>query len=288
MIPEPGCFDTRCDFTMSASPGHATRSDVIADAAHTGGWPTWSVRYTVLLMRKIKIGSVVLTFTLVAAACGSDGSGSPFGPPGEQGGSDAVTRGDIVEELFDGNLDGIDLGDLANGNFDESSLEDLMESAQDLAENFANPGSGTIRINGDTINFTSELCTAFQDSFSIEGAGTTGDGTPVWVSISSSKESRQDLVEFMGEDTVQLVYGDADPVISNNVAVNYGQTDMFGRGPDDMPSLSASLDQGVAGSEMVIEVTGDSARGSGSATDWNFVLGDFDATFDFTFEAACS
>ncbi len=271
-------------------------------------------------MWKIKIGSVLFAFTLIAAACGDDGGGSPFIQSAAQsdgaGGDNPVTPGDVLEQLGDGdldlealangNLDGLDLGDLnleelANGNLDgldlgeilqgdfgESSLEDLMESAQNLAESFASSGAGSIQINGDTINFTSDLCTNFSGDFSIEGAGTTGDGTPVWVSISYSSQARQELVDLMGEDTVQLVYGDADPIISNNVDVNYGQTDLFGSGPDDMPSFSASSGQGEAGSELIIEVNGNSARGSGAAIDWNFVLGDFDTTFDFTFEASCS
>ena len=239
-------------------------------------------------MWKIKIGSVLFSFTLIAAACGDDGSGSPFiqsAAQGDQPGrGEAVTPGDVLDQLTDGSLD---LGDLASGNFDESSLEDLMESAQNLAESFASSGQGTVQINGDTINFTSDLCTIFPGSFSIEGAGTTGDGTPVWVSINTSADSRQDLVDMMGEETVQLVYGDADPIINNNVDVNYGQTDMFGGGPDDMPAFSASSGAGEVGGELVIEVSGNSARGGGAATDWNFVLGDIDTTFDFTFEASC-
>jgi hypothetical protein len=256
-------------------------------------------------MWKIKIGSVLFAFTLIAAACGDDGGASPFiqsaAQSDGQGGDGPVTAGDVLdqltdgslgdlnlEELANGNLDGLDLEELLQGNFDESSLEGLMESAQNLAEGFADSGSGTIQINGDTINFTSELCTNFGSDFGIEGPGTTGDGTPVWVSINYSAQSRQDLIDIMGEDTVNLVYGEADPIISNNVDINYGQTDMFGSGPDDMPAFSASSGAGGGGDELVIEVNGSSARGSGAAIDWNFVLGDFDTTFDFTFEAACS
>ena len=250
--------------------------------------------YTVRCMMNIKLGFLALAFALLASACGSDnGAGSPFAP----GNNQPVDANDILGDLENGNVDVEDLlesaQELAEGFGAEGfgaegvDLEDLLESAQELAESFGGSGSGTVEINGDTINFTSEFCFVGQGDFTIEGPGSTDDGTPVWVSIDRTEDSRAELAEFLDEDMLQTIYGDADPIINSSLRVDYGRTELFGNAPDDMPAFdAASSNTGQA--EIEFEVNGTEARGSGSAIDFNFVSGDFDERFDFTFQANCS
>lgn len=227
-------------------------------------------------MRQRLVTVAVLTLGLALAGCGDDSGGaSPFGPGGAPTGDGDIDSsvGDLLDDLSDGSLDSTDLGD-------------LMETAENMAESFGDSGAGTVSINGDTIEFSSEICFSGQGDFTIEGAGTTDSGVPVWVSISRSVDSREDLAEFMGDDMVEMVYGDADPIVADEFSVEYGRTEMFGSGSEDMPDFHAS--SGTIGQdEMQMSVDGQSASGSGAAADYNYVAGEFDARFDFTFSAGC-
>lgn len=211
---------------------------------------------------------------LALAGCGDDGGAEVFGPgaAGNPGGAD-----DAVNDILE---------DLADGSFDEGDLEDLTDAAQDMAESFGDSGAGTVSINGDTIEFTSEICFAGQGDFTIEGAGTASDGTPVWVSIDRSEETREELAEYLDENTLELLYGDAETIITSQLTLEYGKSELFGDAPDDLPDFDAS--NVVAGEDSIeIVVDGQSATGSGSATDFNGIAGEFGERFDFTFSAAC-
>lgn len=179
------------------------------------------------------------------------------------------------------------LDDLSDGSLDSTDLGDLMESAEDMAQSFGDSGSGTVSINGDTIEFTSEICFAGQGDFTIEGVGTTGDGTPVWVSISQSVDSRAELLEagFFSEEMLDQFYGDADPIIDSSLSLEYGKSELFGSGSEDLPDFDAS--SGFGTDQMEMTVDGQSASGSGEAADFNYVAGDFAARFPFTFTAGC-
>ena len=220
------------------------------------------------------LAMAMVALTLLASACGDDSDASPAGTDG------LTPEGldDAANEILD---------DLADGSLDEGSLDDLMESAQDMAESFGESGAGSMTINGDTIDFTSEICFSGQGDFTIEGPGAAGDGTPVWVSISQTVDSREELAEFFDEDTLQQLYGDADPIIDSEMSVDYGRTELFGSAADDMPSFSATS-TAFSADEFEMTVDGQSASGSGTALDYNFVAGSLDDRFDFTFTAGCS
>jgi len=226
------------------------------------------------MTKRIIAAAVALAF--LAAGCGDDGA-SPIGP----GGAGAPTPDDLGETTSE------ILENLADGSLDPGDLDDLMENAQDLAESFGASGSGTVSINGDTIAFTSELCFGGQGDFTIDGPGVTSDGSAVWVSIDHSQDSRAEMAEFMDEELITTVYGDADPIVDSNISLDYGRTELFGGSIDGQPSFNASA--GTLGQEdMAISIDGQTASGSGSATDFNGVVGDFDDRFDFTFSAGCS
>lgn len=242
-------------------------------------------------IRMITTGVVAL-LALLAAGCGGDdggpslrdvagGDGNGFGD-----GGDEPDLGDLEE------LTGVDIGEIAedilSGEDPEEAMADLLENAEDLAESFGDDGRGTIEINGETIEFTSEICFAGFGDFTIEGLGAAGDGTPVWVSISHSEQSREEMLEFMDEEMVELLYGDADPIIDSSVSVEYGRSEVFGSGADDQPDFYAARG-GFAGPDVSvdIQVRDAAASGSGVATDNNFVSGDFNDTFPFSFQAGC-
>lgn len=239
-------------------------------------------------IRMLSVGLALVA--LVVAGCGDDGGPSFADVAGGGGGDDGagLTGNPDIDDLL-GDLDVGDLlEDLQSGGDPSEALGDLMESAEDLAESFGDDGAGTIEIDGETIDFTSEVCFAGFGDFTIEGLGAAADGTPVWVSISHSVQSRQELLEFMDEEMVDLVYGDADPIIESSIGVDFGRGEMFASSPDDQPSFQAASG-GFVGPEVSVDivVSDSGARGSGVATDNNFVSGDFDATFPFTFDAAC-
>ena len=211
--------------------------------------------------------AVVIGLGLVLSSCGDDGS-DDSGP---------VAEGSPLEALSDLNdlsaLDELDeLGDL-------EQLEETLTS-------FGGEGSGSVEINGATIEFTSELCFATGGDFSIEGPGTASTGEVAWVAIDYTVDSREELLEIFDEATLQQLYGDADVIVDANLDIEYGRTELLGSGAYDQPSFSASS---VIGSEQVT-ATVDGARisGTGQATDYNAVAGTFDDAFDFTFSAACS
>ena len=227
-------------------------------------------------MRIRLVTTALVTLAILAAGCGDDGNSgpSPFGP------GDVGTNNDVSDAAND------ILEDLADGSLDEGSLDDLMESAQDMAESFGDSGAGTVTINGDTIDFTSEICFSGQGDFTIEGPGFAGDGTPVWVSISQTVDTREELAEFFDEDMLQQLYGDADPIIDSEMAVDYGRTELFGSAADDMPAFSATS-SAFSDDEFEMNVDGRSVSGRGTALDYNFVAGDLDDRFDFSFSAGC-
>ena len=222
-----------------------------------------------------KLMAAAVALVLLASGCGDDGGATEAGSPSP---GDLGDVADSANDILDG---------LADGSLDAGDLDDLMEGAQDMAESFGDPGSGTVSINGDTIEFTSEICFAGQGDFTIDGLGMTDDGTPVWVSIDQSTDSRAELAEFMGEDLIESVYGDADPIIDSSFSLDYGRTELFGNSVEGQPSYYAAA--GTLGQdEMAMSIDGEIASGSGSARDHNFVTGEFDDLFPFTFAARCN
>lgn len=218
-------------------------------------------------MQRILRGAAVSVLALLAAGCGDD-SGNPRLAGTNLPGNDVPNAEDFLDG--DGELD----------------LGEVIEGSTDFLEGLTGSGGGTVEIYGDTIEFTSDICFAGQGDFTIEGLGATGDGTPVWVSISQNIDSRAEVIGFLGEDTVQLIYGDADPIIENDLAVEYGRSEIFGPGADDLPDFTATTGGGQE--QIDIAVNGSSANGSGAAVDFNFVAGEFDDTFPFTFQVGCN
>jgi hypothetical protein len=236
-------------------------------------------------MRRTLSGTVILAVALLASSRGDDG-GRPASPFDNRGGDQPPDAAAILAELSDGEFDLDDLGDLADGDFGDIDLAELQDSAEGFAEAFGGEGSGTVEVNGDTIPFTSEICYATGTEFGVEGAGTTGDGTPAWVSISHTVQTRAEAIGLFGEDTVQLLYGDADPVIDSNLQIEYGRSELFGTAADGLPSFDASTIASYG--QIEIDLNGSSASGAGKVIDNAFVLGEFGDEFDFSFTAACS
>lgn len=218
----------------------------------------------------VAISSVLVASALVAAGCSDDGGGrsSPFAPANDDDPADASD---------------IDLGDIDLEDLTEGGLEDAMDAVQDLAEQLSGDGGGTVEFNGETIEFEAEFCFLFDDDFEISGQGTVADGTPVWVGISRTSMARAVMIEFSSEEAVELIYGDADPIITDDFSLEYGRDDVFDDGAaDGLPDIYA--DQ----STFEMDVSGGSATGSGTAVDFNGVLGDFGETLPFSFQVTCS
>jgi hypothetical protein len=107
----------------------------------------------------------------------------------------------------------------------------------------------------------------------------------VWVSISQSVDTRAELLEFFDEAMLDQLYGDADPIIESSMSLEYGKAELFGSGSDDLPDFDAA--SAFTNNQIEMTVDGQTATGSGEASDFNYVAGDFDTTFPFTFTAGC-
>ncbi len=241
----------------------------------------------------MKTAVCIVILSVLAGACGGgddDGTdaGSPFGFPDS---GDASSGSVDVDEAVAEILEGTDVGDMLDAIEDGEDVEDvmgdLMENAESMAQAFSEDGSGTVTVNGETIQFTSELCFAGQDDFTIDGMGTAPDGTPVWVSISHTDDSRAEMLEYMDEDMVEMLYGDADRIVNSSVAIDFGRDSLFGDAPDDQPSYNGMSGQFAGDAEVVLTVSGDSVSGSGMVTDYNYVAGDWDTFFPVEVQASC-
>ena len=217
-----------------------------------------------------------LAVALIAAACGDDD-----GNPQTQAQAEVQAE---AEDLLEGLQEGLEEGESP-----EDLVEDAEAAAEDLLEGMgATEGSGVMEIHDETIEVATELCFSAQGDFRAAGAGTAADGTPVWVSVDYTEDSREELAEFLDEQMLDTLYGDADPVITQSIAVDFGRADLFGTAADDQPSFGADSTLTVAeGVSVEISVDGQSASGSGLAADYNTVVGDFDDTFEFSFEVSC-
>ena len=241
----------------------------------------------------LKAAVCVVILSVLGGACGGDDggadAGSPFGLPDSDSGSDLpIDVDERVEEI----LEGTDVGDvleaIEEGADVEDLLEDVMEDAEAAAEAFGDDGSGTVTVNGETIQFTSQICFAAGDDFSIDGLGTASDGTPVWVSISHSDDSRSELLEVMDESMVEMLYGDAERIIDSSVQIDFGRDELFGDAPDDQPSFNGTSGEFAGEAAVELVVSGSSVSGGGKLIDYNYVAGDFETFFPVEVEASCS
>lgn len=204
-------------------------------------------------------------------------------------GDDGPSALDIATSDVDGDEAAEGLDDVLDGAADPAEVaDDLKEQGEALAEAFGEDGGGRVEINGESFSFVSSICFAGQGDFTIEGMGEDSAGTAVWVSISHTVDSREELEEFFDESMLESLYGDADPIVESRVSIEWGRDELYGSAPDGEHRFEASSGTVFSEGELDLNASGDGVSGSGSAKDFNFVSGDFEQTYDFTFEAACS
>ena len=109
----------------------------------------------------------------------------------------------------------------------------------------------------------------------------------VWVTISHSVDSREELEEYFEEEMLEMLYGDAELIIETSVDVDFGREELFGGNPDDQPSFSSRSGTIDDSGQITIDISGSSVSGEGVAQDYNYVAGDWEARFPFTFQAGC-
>lgn len=226
--------------------------------------------------------ALAVMVALVAVGCGGgddDGERTVFGRSSDGDGAAGVDAEDL-EEMLD---------DVLSGDADPDELvEDLKEQGEAMAEAFGDDGGGRVEINGETIDFESSICFDGQGDFTIEGLGEDSEGTPVWVSISYSVDSREELAEFFDETMLESLYGDAEEIIDSRVSVDWGRDELYGSAPDGEHRFETTAGTIFSGGELEFNFSSSGVSGSGEAQDLNFVSGDFEDRYPFTFEAACS
>lgn len=229
------------------------------------------------------IAAAILT-VLSLSACGGDDDGASGDRIGFGRGSDTPSVADLLDDDAAGDI----VEDILSGEDPSEAIADLADGAESMMRSFADEGSGRIEIHDEIIEFTSEFCFAGDGDFSIEGLGEARDGTPVWVSIARSVDSREELAEYFDEQMLEALYGDAEAIIDISIDVDFGREEIFGGNPDDQPSFSSRSGTIDDSGQISIDVSGSSVSGEGIAQDHNFVAGDWEARFPFTFEASCA
>lgn len=227
--------------------------------------------------RRLKtLFSLLLALCLAAFACGSDdGPSSP---------EDVLE--DIISGDFDpGDLEDIDLSDIDVGDIDLDDIEDQLEGLEDFAGDLSSGGGGEVTIEGVTYAFDAEYCFVFDDDIQASGPGVGSDGTPAWVEVSYSRDTAEELAEFLGEEGVELLYPGQDVIETLIVSVEPGKDGIYGSGPDDQPSWYAGNE--FSDNPLEWQVDGSSISGSGQIGDDNYVVLDFPDTVPFTFQASC-
>ena len=233
---------------------------------------------------RILFWTALATVAVVAGSCGSsDGAGPRGVGPGQVGagqGDDALPSDveDMVEDMVD---------EIMAGGDPEDAIEDAKASAEAMVDAFGGDGSGRVEIYDQSIEFTSEVCIFSQGDFVIEGLGQASDGTPVWVSIDHTVDTREELLEFMAAEMVDRLYGDTEIIRSSSVTIDFGRSELFAGAADDQPSFSAEANHLSGDDGLTVEVSGSGISGSGEASDHNFIVGEWDDRFPFTFQAAC-
>ena len=235
-------------------------------------------------MRNQTLIPAALLISVLIAACGSDGDEPGLAERlGNDRGGDSPDVSDLLDEDAAGDL----VDDILSGEDPSEAIADLSDSAESMMRSFSEEGSGRVEIHGQVIEFTSDLCFSDAGDFSIEALGEADDGTPVWVTISHSVDSREELEEYFEEEMLEMLYGDAELIIETSVDVDFGREELFGGNPDDQPSFSSRSGTIDDSGQITIDISGSSVSGEGVAQDYNYVAGDWEARFPFTFQAGC-
>jgi len=212
---------------------------------------------------------------LFLSACGGSDDATDPGVPSvpdaaeqdSDAGQDGTSDDDVQQQLDDNDVD-VDLGEISGEMSDFNTGE----------------GGGSIVIDGLTYEYEAEVCIAFEGDLTIDGPGVGPDGTPFWGSIGVSELNRAEMEELgmMPEQALDALFGDKDEGMSVEVDVDVGRTDMFGSGPDDLPSYSAAtlLGEPLMG-EIEYELSGDGVSGSGQMVDDTFT------SVPFEFSGSC-
>lgn len=214
----------------------------------------------------VQIASVGL---LLSACGGSDDATDLAAPavPGESeldidGGLDGASDNDVQQQLDDNGVD-VDLDEIGEG------LDDFNTGE----------GGGSIVIDGLTYEYDAEICIAFEGDLTIDGLGVGPDGTPFWGSIQVSELNRAEMEEVaaLPVEALDALFGDKESGMNVEVDVEVGRTELFGSGPDDLPSYSAAtlLDEPILGA-ITYELNGDEVSGSGEIVDDNFTSRPFE------------
>ena len=217
----------------------------------------------------------VASVGLLLSACGGSDDATDLGvssvpdaaDQGSPAGQDGTSDDDVQQQLDDNDVD-VDLGEIGEGTSDFNTGE----------------GGGSIVIDGLTYEYEAEVCISFERDLTIDGPGVGPDGTPFWGSIGVSELNRAEMEELgaMPEQALDALFGDKEEGISVEVDVEVGRTDMFGSGPDDLPSYSAAtlLGEPLMG-EVEYELSNDGVSGSGQMVDDTFT------SVPFEFSGSC-
>jgi hypothetical protein len=241
--------------------------------------------------------------SLIVGACGGDDGGGPGGgsPSGGSPIGDTELPAEARAALDELGIDPDDLGNLENledldlenfdpENFDPSDLDEMMEGLDEFISSMGGgDGGGTVTVDGVTYTVDADLCMSFGDELAIDGPAVGSDGSDAWVEANYGITRREDLVDFMDENQLSFLFPDGvDELVDMNVSVYVGQTSRFDF-VEDQPAWSAyggdAFDMGL---ELDWEFTGNSLRGSGEATDDNYVALDFGESVPIQFELGCN
>lgn len=245
---------------------------------------------SIISMRRPKIFAIVASAALVLAACGGDDNGSgPIDRPTDVPSGDEIPA-DVREMLDDAGIDLDDLEALSDMDPDDFDLESMMDDMDEFVSSMGGgDGGGTVTVGDVTYTVDADVCIAFGDDFSLDGPAVGSDGSTAWVDAYYSITTREEMADYMDDSQLDLLFRDgADEFTDMSLSVSLGQTGRFDF-VEDQPSWSVyGGDMIDFGLELDWEFTGNSLRGSGEATDDNYVALDFGETVPIQFDVGCS
>jgi hypothetical protein len=202
-------------------------------------------------MRPGTVATLLAALAVVSGACGSDDGGAiDLSGPAE------VATG-APQLSPDGD---------AGGDGDDDGVADGVRGS------VGGQGSSTVTVAGVTFVADDAFCVADPSGLSFGGVAAGSDGSSAWVSFDYGVSTRDEMAGVFDDETLDLLFDEGSDVLEElTIDIRVGETSPL-EPTDGQPWWSATT-AGASGNEgadeLLVEFTGTSLRGSGTARDLN-------------------
>lgn len=221
---------------------------------------------------RVFIWVAFLVGAFALAGCGSDAAESSATVNSDNG----VTAS---ADTSGGQISSEDADRLADA---QAQLEELQDSAS------FGSGSGVITIGGIDYSFEANVCYSQNSGFEAAGPGQTADGVPYWATLSTYVATREEMLESgLPQANIDAFFGDRDSIESFTLEVELGKESLFTSADDSMAEYRIDAFDVTKADDLSYTIDGTAMSGSGSVTDGNGVVMDYNETVPVTFSASC-